>query len=76
MSTDPNRRFPPPWHVKEHEEAYSVSDASGFAFLHLYFETRTIVGTSRDRLTKDQARRLAKNIAKLPELLKTSPAPP
>ena len=47
-----------------------MHDATGFLIVRLYFDERVLIGTGPDRLTRDEARRIAVNIAKLPELLK------
>ena len=59
------QRLPPPWIVTPaSDECLKVCDANGF-----YFGGREVVGTNPDKLTRDQARRVAANIAKLPTLL-------
>ena len=65
-----SRRFPAPWSYHELQESYAVRDATGFVILYVYFNDRVVVGTGPDRLKKDEARRIAANVAKLPELLK------
>jgi hypothetical protein len=67
-------RFPPPWSIVELEESFAVRDAAGFTLTWVHFSERVIVGTNADRLTKDQARRIAVNIARLPALLRTMQA--
>ncbi|CAN7209158.1 hypothetical protein LJR225_000729 [Phenylobacterium sp. LjRoot225] len=47
-----------------------MHDATGFLILYVYFNDRVLVGTGPDRMTRDEARRIAVNIAKLPELLR------
>jgi hypothetical protein len=64
-------RFPTPWTVKENEQSWAVCDANGFALAYVFFLGRPVVGTNPDSLTRDQARRIAANIARLPEFLAT-----
>lgn len=46
-------------------ECFMVHDATGFAVAYCYFKTREIVGTdNRNLMTRDEARRIAINIAK------------
>jgi len=67
--TEPSRRFPPPWTVEERAETLIVRDAAGQALAHVYFEDEAVRRSSTGRLTRDEARRIAANIARLPELL-------
>jgi hypothetical protein len=69
--SDMPERFPLPWSIKPHEESWEVRDATDFPIAYVYFAGRSVVGTNPDRLTREQARRIAANIARLPELLVT-----
>jgi endo-1,4-beta-D-glucanase Y len=69
------RRFPPPWTYDEANNAYFiVKDANGFAVSYVYLENEPGRLTAANRMTKDEARRIAAGIARLPELLRADQA--
>jgi hypothetical protein len=66
------RRFPPPWTTDELDESFAIKDASGQTLSYVYFEPDPNNETRRrimNRLTHDEARRIASNIAKLPTFI-------
>ena len=58
------RRFPQPWFVEETPACFIVRDRAGQALAHLYYEESAGLSAA-NLLTKDQARRSARDIAKL-----------
>lgn len=64
------RRFPPPWCLVEHAESFVVEDGTGQALAYVYFEDEDARRASMGRLNRDQARRIARGIAQLPELMR------
>jgi hypothetical protein len=54
--------------VEEHEESFIVIDAFKQALAYIYFEDNDSRRAVMNRLTRDEARRIAANVAKLPTL--------
>jgi hypothetical protein len=66
--TEP-RRFPPPWTVEEYRGiSYIVRDANRFAVAYVYFESEPGRRVAANLTTKDEAKKIANGIAKLPEV--------
>jgi hypothetical protein len=59
-------RFPLPWYVEEQVGCFVVRASNGRALSNVYFED----ASKRHLFTRDEARHMARNMAKLPELLR------
>ena len=65
------RRLPPPWRVEKIPGGYVVRDANGQALAYVYSRATETDAMQAKVLTDDEARRVAANIARLPQLLGT-----
>jgi hypothetical protein len=68
------RRFPPPWTVEQIPSTcglsgFKVLDANGQALAYVYGRETKADADIAKVLTMDEARRIASNITKLPDLL-------
>ena len=64
------RAFPQPWTFEENSNAcFIVRDANKFPVAYVYFEDESGRRAAAKLMTKDEARRIASNIVKLPALL-------
>jgi hypothetical protein len=70
----PERRFPPPWSADETDACLVVRDANGQALAYVDFEDEPGRRSAAHLLARDESRRIAASIAKLPELLQHLPS--
>ena len=69
------RRFPPPWTVEPLDAGYKVVDANAQVLAYVYGLDDSRDARIAKALTRDEARRIASNIAKPPELLRGQKEP-
>jgi len=64
------RHFPPPWKADDNGACFVVKDRNGQALAYVYYEEEPGRRSAAKLLTREEARRIAVNIANLPELLR------
>jgi hypothetical protein len=64
------RHFPSPWEIDDNGACFIVRDNKGQALAYIYYEEELGRRSGASLLTRDEARRIAANIAKLPGLLR------
>lgn len=67
------RRLPAPWVIEDlNSSCFVVRDANGLALAYAYYASESIAAQAAGagKLTRDEARRIAANIARLPDFLK------
>lgn len=75
-SREPKRRFPPPWTAEPTEHGYAIKDANGLTLACVYSRDDLHANQwsfAHQYLTSDEARRIAKAIARVPDFLRTYP---
>jgi hypothetical protein len=64
-----HRRYPPPWEIEDNGACFIVRDHGRQALAYLYYENEPGHRAAANLLTRNEARRIAINIAKPPEPL-------
>jgi hypothetical protein len=76
-SSQQKRRFPQPWSIEQDKHGFKIVDANGIQLAAVYCRDdlhKLKFGDYAKYLTSDEARRIAKAIARLPEFLRKEPA--
>jgi hypothetical protein len=66
---NPAKPFRQPWKLVEHDESFAIVDAGNTVLALIYHEDEPGRRSNMRRLSREDARRLASQVVKLPELL-------
>jgi hypothetical protein len=66
------RRFPPPWEIDDNGASFILRDHNGQA-PYVYYEEEPGRRSAATLMTRDEARRIGIDMAKLPDLLINKP---
>ena len=69
MRSTLHQEFPLPWTVQERSSCFVVHDKTSQPLAYIHFEDKSGRLSPINQLTRDDALRIAENIAKVPELL-------
>jgi hypothetical protein len=70
MAIPPVKPFAKPWKLVDHDESFEIQDAAGVALAFIYYEDEPIRRGMMKRLSKYDARRMAHQIMRLPQLVR------
>ena len=70
MRSTLHHEFPLPWTVQERSSCFVVHDKTNQPLAYIHFEDQSGRLSPINQLTRDEALRIAENIAKLPELVR------
>ena len=68
MTEPTSLRFPAPWTAVELQESFRIEDAKSFPLAYVYFADDPERRSVNSRMSRDEARCIALNIAALPDL--------
>jgi hypothetical protein len=66
----PIRRFPPPWMIDDNGSCFIVKEDDGHALACAYYENQPGSRSAANLMTRDKARRIVINVAKLAAVLR------
>jgi hypothetical protein len=70
MEITHRRPFAKPWKLEEQDESFQIRDAAGRILAYVYFEDEPTCRNFSKCLSKDDSRRMAQQILRLPELIR------